>query len=97
MEVYIMAFKRVGRPARAYKTIAKTYMFFEEDIKFLQRTGRTPKEVMRLGVLSVQNNPQLITRIREVEENNTSLQEKLNRYVTKYLELQEEIKRVKNV
>lgn len=59
---------RKGRKQNTMRTIAKTYMFFEDDINEMLNRGWTPKEVFRLGVAAKNNNPIMIDRIREQEE-----------------------------
>lgn len=61
-----------------YPTVAKTYMFFETDIKKMLNNGWTPKEIFRLGIYAKENNPKITYRIRELEENNERLVKKMH-------------------
>ena len=61
------------------RTIAKTYCFFSTDIERIVEGGHTPKSILRLGVLALDNNPQMIARIRELETGNDKLQKQLTR------------------
>ena len=71
--------KSTGRPTLSGKflTKAKTYCFFSDDIDFMINSGATPKEIFRLGCISKRENPQLICRLRELEQGNTKLSKKL--------------------
>lgn len=55
---------------KEFVTINKTYMFFETDIKELNRNGWTAKEIFRLGIMAKKDNPQLINRINALEAQN---------------------------
>ena len=80
---------RAGRPANNEKTISKTYRFFETDVLEMLNTGKSPKEIFRLGILGLKNNPQMIARIREIEDGNSKLQAKLTNMSLKIIQLQE--------
>lgn len=45
------------------------------------------KEIVMLGIMAKENNPQLITRIKELESGNAKLQSQLTRLATKVLSL----------
>jgi len=83
------------RPKPVFPTGSKTYMFFLQDIMKIHENGWTPKEIMRLGVLAREGQPQMNERIRELERNNSMLQEKLQKYAVRVIELEEELKRLK--
>ena len=78
---------RAGRPANNEKTISKTYRFFETDVLEMLNTGKSPKEIFRLGILGLKNNPQMIARIREIEDGNSKLQAKLTQMSIKIMEM----------
>jgi hypothetical protein len=92
---------RRGRPVgrrnapQEFKTQQKTYMFFEQDIKKMEQHGWKPKEVLRLGIYSKENNPQMINRIREIEKQNDLIVEKLDKYVRLSLKQRELLKKHK--
>lgn len=65
-----------GRPSKPFvkpNTSPKTYSFFDEDINEAITNGWTPKEIFKLGILAKKGNPQLIERVRELEESNEKL------------------------
>jgi hypothetical protein len=60
-----------------FKTETRTYRFFSKDIVFMVQSGYTPKSIFNMGCKAIRDNPQLINRIRELEDGNTKLQKKL--------------------
>ncbi|MBR9702600.1 hypothetical protein GOV10_01060, partial [Candidatus Woesearchaeota archaeon] len=80
-----------NRKRLKYKTEPRTYAFFSDDVDTLRKNGWSPKELLRLGILSRKNNPQMIKRINEVEEDNKTLQNRYSSSMTKLRELQAEL------
>jgi len=78
---------RAGRPENSEKTISKTYRFFEKDVLEMLNIGKSPKELFRLGILALNKNPQMIARIREIEDGNNKLQAKLTQMSIKIMEM----------
>jgi len=78
---------KAGRPEMAEKTISKTYRFFEKDVLEMLNIGKSPKELFRLGILALNKNPQMIARIREIEDGNNKLQAKLTQMSIKIMEM----------
>jgi hypothetical protein len=73
------------------KTTSRTYRFFEVDIEKMLTLGESPKHVFRLGIYSIENNPHMLARINELEQQNKNLAEKLQRYAKRVYELEKEI------
>ena len=71
--------KKNGRPSASEKTISKTYRFFDSDIKVMLNKGNSPKQIFRLGIYALNNNPILMARIRELEQGNDKLQQNLTK------------------
>lgn len=84
--------KHIGRPVLKASTEAKTYCFFTTDIDEAITMGWTPKEVFRLGILAKKNNPAMIDRIRELEETNRKMSDKLQKAFKRLYELEGEVK-----
>lgn len=71
--------KKIGRPKLEGLTEPKTYSFFSKDIEIMQRSGMTPKQVFRLGIIAHDNNPQMMGRIKEQDTKISSMQELLTK------------------
>jgi len=85
--------KHIGRPSFIKSpTQPKTYSFFESDVNEMLNNGWTPKEVFRLGIMAKKDNPQLINRIRELEETNKKMSDKLQKAFKRLYELEGEVK-----
>lgn len=69
--------ERLNEDIQDLKTCSKTYRFFETDINYMLNKGLTPKQLLRKGRLADEENPQLIARIRELEQGNDKLQRRL--------------------
>jgi hypothetical protein len=83
----------VGRPIMIKSpTRPKTYCFFDSDINKMLNNGWAPKEVFRLGILAKENNPAMIDRIRELEERNKMLSDKLQKAFKRLNDLEGEVK-----
>jgi len=85
-----------GRKKSRNATISKTYRFFEEDIDKMLTMGCTPKEIFRLGIYAKENNPQMISRVSEIETTNEQLATKLQSTSRKLYDLQMQLKEKKN-
>lgn len=79
---------KLGRPVFKEHTEPKTYSFFTSDITKALNNGWTPKEVFRLGIKAKEGNPQLIERIRELEEANKKLSDKFNKAAQRLYKLE---------
>lgn len=75
---------------RVYKgeTEAKTYSLFKDDITILRSSGTTAKHIFRLGILALQNNPQITYRMQELERQNADLVAKLQRTLKRLYDLE---------
>lgn len=92
-ETFSTTKRRIGRPKFLKSpTMPKTYSFFESDINEALNNGWSPKEVFRLGIMAKKNNPQLINRIRELEETNKKMSDNLQKAFKRLYELEGEVK-----
>ena len=83
--------KPKGRP-RENLTEPHCYSVFIEDAEKIRRNGWTGKEILRLGVLSKENEPQLQKRIKEQEQDHDSLYRKFQYLNNERLDLQARLK-----
>jgi len=67
------------------------YSFFKEDVEALKTNGWSPKELLRLGILAKKDNPQLLSRIKEMEEASESLLKKFNRIARENVDLKKKV------
>lgn len=75
-----------GRPVFKDATEPRTYSFFSTDINVMLNKGYVPKQVFRAGINALEGNSPIIDRMRELEEDNKKLREKLYKYVSKVME-----------
>lgn len=86
--------KRKLEDVGEFQTESRTYRFFSRDIIYVHKVGMTPKQTFRLGCIAHRENPQLIERIKVLENANDKLQKKLT-YVSMQLnrKLDESVKK----
>jgi len=83
---------KIGRPLGKEGTVAKTYSFFSRDIEEMLTQGYTPKEVFRLGIYAKKNNPIILQRVKELEDNNLKMSLKLQKACQRLIELEGTLK-----
>lgn len=79
-----------GRPKNKFKTIAKTYSYYEEDIKEMVEMRVTPKELLRLGIEAKKQgwNPSgEIQEVGDLKKRLKSMSYTLQLYVEKFNKL----------
>lgn len=87
-EMFSPRVKKLGRIPGKEQTMPKTYSFFSSDINTALNNGWSPKEVFRLGIKAKENNPEMINRIRELEELNRKLSDKFQKVVKRLYDLE---------
>jgi len=78
--------KLIGRPVAKETMITKTYSFYASDITKMLNRDYQPKHVMRMGIMALDDNPQLIKRIGDTETGVEELKTRIIKLV-KSLEL----------
>ena len=88
--------KPKGRP-REYLTEPHCYSIFIDDAQKIRLNGWSPKEVMRLGILSKENDPQLQERITDQQRDHESLYRKFQYLNNERLDLLTRIKNMEEI
>lgn len=62
-----------------FATETRTWRFYSVDVNYMLNVGSSPKEVFRRGCMAMRDHPQLISRIKEQEDNIAKMQNALRR------------------
>lgn len=68
-------------------TVAKTYMFYHEDVIKMLNKDLQPKHVLRMGLKAIEGNPEILDRLNETQDDYKTLSERVYR-IAKALDIQ---------
>lgn len=77
------------------KTVNKHYSFFKKDIEIMNFNGWTPKEVLALGVIAKLNNPQMLQRIKIIEQDIKYINHRISSFSKVVLDLNYNLRKLK--